>query len=157
MDLSVNDPPINKRVGPYKNYFANESRMVHGPLQMRYYKVGNAIWLRKGPILGYHAHCKFEGLNDLKFGTTEKMVFVGCCFSELYDILFWAHSASDCAKEVPQAPKKYHKVTCGAPGKLLWHSQRLTVPKQVCLFIYSNMKGVYKYIYIYMAASQIKG
>ena len=45
-----------------------------------------------------------------------------------------AQSASDCAKEVPQAPEKVAFGTFWAPGGLLWHSQRLTVPKKVCRF-----------------------
>ena len=45
-----------------------------------------------------------------------------------------AQSASDCAKEVPQAPEKVAFGTFWAPGGLLWHSQRLTVPNKVCRF-----------------------
>ena len=45
-----------------------------------------------------------------------------------------AQSASDCAKEVSQAPEKLAFDTFWAPGGLLWHSQRLTVPKKVCRF-----------------------
>ena len=38
-----------------------------------------------------------------------------------------AQSASACAKEVPQAPEKLAFGIFWAPGRLFWHSQRLTV------------------------------
>ena len=68
---------------------------------------------------------------------TDKSVFVVFGSSDLYektskfDTLLWAHSASDSAEEVPKAPKNYQSLTFRAPGRLIWHSQRLTVPTQV--------------------------
>ena len=49
-------------------------------------------------------------------------------------ILFWAWSASDHAKEVPQAPEKVAFGTFWAPGGFPRHSQGLTVPKKECRF-----------------------
>ena len=51
---------------------------THGCLQTRYYKVGNAIWLPKGPSWGNE-----KGPNNLKFATRNKTVFVQFYFSDL--------------------------------------------------------------------------
>ena len=50
---------------------------------MDYYKVGNGIRLPTSPILGHHAPLEeiVKGLNNLKFGMTDKTVFDG--FSSL--------------------------------------------------------------------------
>ena len=47
----------------------------HGPLQMRYYKVGNGIGLLR------RTTGNSKALNNLKFAMTNKTVFVGITFS----------------------------------------------------------------------------
>ena len=53
---------------------------------MGYYNVGNGIGLPKGPILGHRAPLKMlKGLDNLKFGRTDKTVVMGFRLSDFKD------------------------------------------------------------------------
>ena len=73
-------------------------------------------------------------------------MYILCVYVHIHIYMYIRHtclaqSASDCAKEVPQAPEKVAFGTFWAPVGFLWHSQRLTVPKKVCRFPMSLPKN----------------